>query len=174
MVFLAASLNMSFCNIILWLKITFKETKSVWIILGFVWSHSWKVKFHSTWKFSQWQIVKKSTMKVGIIFPNTETSRALSAKLLDNGIEVKFLCPAALDVDFAQNYIFELNMICKPPQYEIEGFKWGHPRVSLFVYNIFNITGNDACMKWKIKNTPVFVIEKVFRIIKHRFAPGFV
>ena len=86
-------------------------------------------------------------MKVGLIFPNTETSCALSAKLFDNGIEVKFLCPAALDVDFAQNYIFELNMIGKPPQYEIESFKWGHPPVSSFVYNIFNITGNDACIK---------------------------
>ena len=77
-------------------------------------------------------------MKVGIIYPNTETSRALFAKLLENGIKVKFLCPAAFDVDFAQNYIFELNMIGKPPQSEIVplDFRLGHPPlpVSLCVF----------------------------------------
>ena len=50
-------------------------------------------------------------MKVGIMFPNSETSRSLGARLLENSYDVAFLCPNTFDVEFAQNMIFELNMI---------------------------------------------------------------
>ena len=49
-----------------------------------------------------------SEMKVGILFPNSETSRSLGARLLENSYD---LCPSKFDVEFAQNIIFELNMI---------------------------------------------------------------
>ena len=50
-------------------------------------------------------------MKVGILFPNSETSRSLCARLLENSYDLAFLCPSRFDVEFAQNIIFELNMI---------------------------------------------------------------
>ena len=50
-------------------------------------------------------------MKVGILFPNSETSRSLGARLLENSYDLSFLCPSKFDVEFAQNIIFELNMI---------------------------------------------------------------
>jgi hypothetical protein len=50
-------------------------------------------------------------MKVGILFPNSETSRSLGARLLENSYDLAFLCPSRFDVEFAQNIIFELNMI---------------------------------------------------------------
>ena len=50
-------------------------------------------------------------MKVAILFPNTESSRFLSTRLLENGYEVVYFCPDKLDVDFAQNHIFELNIV---------------------------------------------------------------
>ena len=45
-------------------------------------------------------------MKVGIIYPNTETIR-----LLENGFDVAFLCPDNIDRDLAQNMIIECNMV---------------------------------------------------------------
>ena len=50
-------------------------------------------------------------MKIAILFPNTETSRFLGIKLLESGYEVVFFCPDTLDVDLAQNMIFECNMV---------------------------------------------------------------
>ena len=50
-------------------------------------------------------------MKVGIIYPNTETSRYLSIRLLENGFDVAFLCPDNIDRDLAQNMIIECNMV---------------------------------------------------------------
>ena len=50
-------------------------------------------------------------MKVGILFPNTETSRFLAIKLLDSGYDVAFFCPEKLDLDLAQNIIYECNMV---------------------------------------------------------------
>ena len=50
-------------------------------------------------------------MKVAILFPNTESSRFLSTRLLENGYEVLYFCPDKLDIDFAQNHIFELNIV---------------------------------------------------------------
>ena len=50
-------------------------------------------------------------MKVGFIHPNNETSRFLATKLLETGNEVAFLCSDKLDLDIAENIIFELNMI---------------------------------------------------------------
>ena len=52
-----------------------------------------------------------SKMKVAILFPNTESSRFVSTRLLENGYEVVYFCPDKLDLDFAQNQIFELNMV---------------------------------------------------------------
>ena len=52
-----------------------------------------------------------SIMKVAILFPNTESSRLVSTRLLENGYEVFFFCPDKLDIEIAQNYIFELNII---------------------------------------------------------------
>ena len=50
-------------------------------------------------------------MKVGILFPNTETSRFLAIKLLDSGYDVAFFCPESLDLDLALNIIYECNMV---------------------------------------------------------------
>ena len=50
-------------------------------------------------------------MKVGFMHPNNETSRFLATKLLETGNEVAFLCSDKLDLDIAENIIFELNMI---------------------------------------------------------------
>jgi len=50
-------------------------------------------------------------MKVGIIYPNTESSRFLTIRLLESGHDVSFYCPSKFDVDLAQNIIFEANMV---------------------------------------------------------------
>ena len=50
-------------------------------------------------------------MKIGILFPNTETSRSLGARLLENSYDLAFLCPNKFDVDYAHNFIYELNII---------------------------------------------------------------
>ena len=52
-------------------------------------------------------------MKVAILFPNSETSRSLGARLLENSYDLAFLCPSKFDVEIAQNMIFELNMIAQ-------------------------------------------------------------
>ena len=50
-------------------------------------------------------------MKVGFLFPNSEVSRNLAARLLESNIEVEFFCPDKLDVEVAQNIIFEMNIL---------------------------------------------------------------
>ena len=50
-------------------------------------------------------------MKVGILFPNSETSRFLAIKLLETGYDVVYFCPNTLDLDRANNMIYECNMI---------------------------------------------------------------
>jgi hypothetical protein len=52
-------------------------------------------------------------MKIAIMYPNTESARLLAARLLESGNEVTYYCPDRLDLDFAQNQIFELNIIGK-------------------------------------------------------------
>ena len=44
-------------------------------------------------------------MKVGILFPNSETSRFLAIKLLETGYDVVYFCPNTLDLDRANNMI---------------------------------------------------------------------
>ena len=50
-------------------------------------------------------------MKVAILFPNSESSRNLAAKLLDSGYTVSFYCPDNFDLDIAQNIITEMNIL---------------------------------------------------------------
>ena len=50
-------------------------------------------------------------MKIGIIYPNTEASRYLCIRLLENGYDVAFLCPETIDRELAQNMIIECNMV---------------------------------------------------------------
>ena len=45
------------------------------------------------------------------MFPNTESCRFVSTRLLENGYEVVYFCPDRLDIDMAQNHIFELNIV---------------------------------------------------------------
>ena len=44
-------------------------------------------------------------MKVGIIYPNTESSRFLTIRLLESGHDVSFYCPSKFDVDLAQEIV---------------------------------------------------------------------
>ena len=55
--------------------------------------------------------VSEFKMKVGFLFPNSEVSRNLAARLLESNIEVEFFCPDKLDVEVAQNIIFEMNIL---------------------------------------------------------------
>ena len=55
--------------------------------------------------------ISEFKMKVGFIFPNSEVSRNLAARLLESNIEVEFFCPDKLDVEVAQNIIFEMNIL---------------------------------------------------------------
>ena len=50
-------------------------------------------------------------MKVGILFPISETSRFLAIKLLEVGYDVTFFCPDQLDLDVALNMIYECNIV---------------------------------------------------------------
>ena len=52
-------------------------------------------------------------MRVGILFPNNETSRFLGIRLLESGIGVKFLCPQQLDEDVAKDIIADLEIVGK-------------------------------------------------------------
>ena len=55
--------------------------------------------------------ISEFKMKVGFLFPNSEVSRNLAARLLESNIEVDFFCPDKLDVEVAQNIIFEMNFL---------------------------------------------------------------
>ena len=55
--------------------------------------------------------ISEFEMKVGFLFPNSEVSRNLAARLLESNIEVEFFCPDKLDVEVAQNIIFEMNIL---------------------------------------------------------------
>ena len=55
--------------------------------------------------------ISEFKMKVGFLFPNSEVSRNLAARLLESNIEVEFFCPDKLDVEVAQNIIFEMNIL---------------------------------------------------------------
>ena len=52
-------------------------------------------------------------MKIGVLYPCTESARFLSAKLLENGYVVTFFCPDKFDVDIASSMIEELKLIGK-------------------------------------------------------------
>ena len=52
-------------------------------------------------------------MKVAILYPFSESSRSLCSKLLETGYDVNFYCPERVDLDLAQNMIFEMNIIGK-------------------------------------------------------------
>ena len=55
--------------------------------------------------------ISEFKMKVRFLFPNSEVSRNLAARLLESNIEVEFFCPDKLDVEVAQNIIFEMNIL---------------------------------------------------------------
>ena len=52
-------------------------------------------------------------MKIGVLYPCTESARFLSAKLLETGYTVTFFCPDQFDVDIASSMIEELKLLGK-------------------------------------------------------------
>ena len=52
-------------------------------------------------------------MRVGFLFPSSETARFIAAKLLETGYDVVFYCPDVFDLDIASNIIYELNILGK-------------------------------------------------------------
>ena len=52
-------------------------------------------------------------MKVAMLFPKSESCRFISAKLLETAYAVTFYCPDKVDLDWASNMIFELNVLGK-------------------------------------------------------------
>ena len=83
-------------------------------------------------------------MKVAILFPNTETSRFLGIKLLESGYEVVFFCPDTLDVDLAQNMIFECNMVAMEQDNLRETEK--SFTVERFDVSDYNVIGKDLLL----------------------------
>ena len=50
-------------------------------------------------------------MKVGVLYPYTESARFLAAKLLDTGFVVTFFCPEKFDGDIASSMITLLTLL---------------------------------------------------------------
>ena len=96
---------------------------------------------------------KLSEMKVGILFPNTETSRSLGARLLENSYDLAFLCPGKFDLDYAQNIIFELNMISQEMNSQRETQK---------SFSVENSDMSDCDVLGEIKNAviSIFIIQQ--------------
>lgn len=47
------------------------------------------------------------------LFPSSATVRNAAARLLETGFDVSFFCPEKLDLEVAQNLIFDLNILAK-------------------------------------------------------------
>lgn len=52
-------------------------------------------------------------MKVAFLFPYSQTARFIAARLLESGFDVVFFCPEKLDLESAEDMIFELNILGK-------------------------------------------------------------
>ena len=50
-------------------------------------------------------------MKVAFLYPSSQAARFIAGKLLETGFDVVFYCPEVIDLDQAENMIFELNII---------------------------------------------------------------
>ena len=56
-------------------------------------------------------IQSERTMKAAFLYPNSQPARFTAGKLLESGIKVLFYCPELVDLDQAENMIFELNIV---------------------------------------------------------------
>ena len=50
-------------------------------------------------------------MRVAILFPSSQAARFIAGNLLEKGLDVVFYCPEEIDLEMAENMIFELNYI---------------------------------------------------------------
>ena len=50
-------------------------------------------------------------MRVAILFPSSQTARFIAGNLLEKGLDVVFYCPEEIDLEMAENIIFELNFM---------------------------------------------------------------
>ena len=50
-------------------------------------------------------------MKAAFLYPNSQPARFTAGKLLESGFKVLFYCPEVVDLDVAENMIFELNIV---------------------------------------------------------------
>ena len=50
-------------------------------------------------------------MKAAFLYPNSQPARFTAGKLLESGFKVLFYCPDVVDLDQAENMIFELTMV---------------------------------------------------------------
>ena len=82
-------------------------------------------------------------MKVGILFPNTETARFLGIRLLESGYDLVFFCPDNLDLDLACNMIYECNMVGKE-QDSLRGTEKSFS-VEKFDVSDCNVIGRISC-----------------------------
>ena len=50
-------------------------------------------------------------MRAAFLFPSSQAARFIAGKLLETGLDIVFFCPEDIDLDEAQNMIFELNFM---------------------------------------------------------------
>ena len=65
-------------------------------------------------------------MKIAVLYPNSESCRYISAKLIETGYTVRFYCPDKVDLDMASNIIFEMNVLSKE-QEQLRGSELDEP-----------------------------------------------
>ena len=49
-------------------------------------------------------------MKAAFLYPSSQPARFTAGKMLESGFKVLFYCPEVVDLDIAENMIFELNI----------------------------------------------------------------
>ena len=50
-------------------------------------------------------------MRAAFLFPSSQAARFIAGKLLETGHDVVFYCPEDIDLEEAENMIFELNFM---------------------------------------------------------------